>query len=367
MKNLTLKALLVWLIIAVFPMTAVAADTNGKKIDQIVFFGDSLSDNGNLYYYDVGTLPKSPPYFEGRFSDGPTWAEVVASHFLLNNKIPSENYAIGGESVLKHDPSKGRWPFMLDQSLLDYFAHNFNSDKSNTLFIILIGANDYLWGSEDPDKDTTAVTNALEDNLKLLIKAGGKHFLLLNLPDLSVVPAARLGGDVKTLSKLTQLHNQKLAKLAEYLQASNTDVDVKIFDYYTTSADILAHPENYNKKYNTHISNVSDACWTGGYQLMTPKNQELKIAASLEQAYKANPEKFKLHMHTTDVADLAHAIANNPALSVAYLTAANAGDGLQPCADPDSYIFWDLVHPTSKGHMITGALVIDYIQANFMN
>ena len=55
--------------------------------DQIVFFGDSLSDNGNLYKLFYKILPKSPPYYNGRFSNGPTWAEDVGTYYNENNKV----------------------------------------------------------------------------------------------------------------------------------------------------------------------------------------------------------------------------------------------------------------------------------------
>lgn len=34
-----------------------------KRFDTMVVFGDSLSDNGNLYRYMLYKLPLSPPYF----------------------------------------------------------------------------------------------------------------------------------------------------------------------------------------------------------------------------------------------------------------------------------------------------------------
>ncbi|MES2217958.1 MAG: SGNH/GDSL hydrolase family protein [Pseudomonadota bacterium] len=373
MKN-TLKILLVWLVITLFPMQTYASDKPADDtIKQLIFFGDSLSDPGNLYTLMFGALPKSPPYFKGRFSNGPVWTDVVASYFDAKN-ISSRNYALGGESVLYHEAVNGKLPFMLEHSLkdyLDFYVYDVFSphpDLSHTLYVIFIGANDYIWGSEDPEKDTTNVNAGIKDNLNKLIAAGGKHFIMLNLPDLSSAPASRLGGDLKTLKQLTMLHNTKLAATIEELLKANPGVTIKIFDYYTLSSDIFLHPEIYNKKYNLHITNTLDACYTGGYQLLEDKNQEAKIAATLEQLYKTDrigllhkqsaPEKINF-------AELAHAIATNPELSTAYAVGQNALSGVQPCADPSSYLFWDYLHPTAEGHAVTGAMVIDYIEKNF--
>ena len=54
-------------------------------LHNVVVFGDSLSDNGNLYELMRHQLPPSPPYFEGRFSNGPVWIEhLMASYFSEN-------------------------------------------------------------------------------------------------------------------------------------------------------------------------------------------------------------------------------------------------------------------------------------------
>ena len=52
-------------------------------------FGDSLSDDGNLF--DLTGNPP-PPYFEGRFSNGPVWADTAAGAVAG----PTANFAFGG-------------------------------------------------------------------------------------------------------------------------------------------------------------------------------------------------------------------------------------------------------------------------------
>lgn len=64
--------------------------------DTMVIFGDSLSDNGNLYRYFLHFLPVSPPYHEGHFSNGPLWAEYVyQNYFPSDYTIGFQNYAVG--------------------------------------------------------------------------------------------------------------------------------------------------------------------------------------------------------------------------------------------------------------------------------
>ncbi len=48
---------------------------------RIVMFGDSLSDTGKMYGKMRGYLPSSPPYYQGRFSNGPVWLERLTQPF----------------------------------------------------------------------------------------------------------------------------------------------------------------------------------------------------------------------------------------------------------------------------------------------
>jgi phospholipase/lecithinase/hemolysin len=372
MKHSTVKILLIWLVSALLPLQIFAMNKadDDNTIREIVFFGDSLSDNGNLYSLSLGSYPKSPPYYQGRFSDGPTWAENVADHFKNTKQISSSNYALGGESVMPHNYGKGSFSFTFDESIDNYFFHVFSrSTKSQTLYVILIGANDYIWGSENPADDTTNVNRGIRDSLQRLIDAGGRNFLLLNMPDLSVVPAAR-GADVQTLQELTRLHNQKLANVpVELLKDNlNLELNIKIFDYYALSKDILTNTEELNKKFNKHITNTQDPCYTGGYGLMADTNQEAKLVAAMERNYKMGKGRF---LHTNSLAEkisfaeLAHVIVTNPMLASSYYTGENSLAGAQPCADPSSYLFWDYEHPTASGHAITSEMVIDFIEKNF--
>ena len=50
--------------------------------DDLILFGDSLTDTGNAYR-DWGT-PESPPYFGGRFTNGNVWLEGVHDWLGIN-------------------------------------------------------------------------------------------------------------------------------------------------------------------------------------------------------------------------------------------------------------------------------------------
>ena len=74
-----------------------AASAEAQTYDRLVVFGDSLSDNGNLFLISGGTQPPSPPYAR-RFSNGPTFVELLGFNAAnFNGSVTgSINYAFGG-------------------------------------------------------------------------------------------------------------------------------------------------------------------------------------------------------------------------------------------------------------------------------
>ena len=72
-----------------------------KYISRLFIFGDSLSDTGNTYKLDMGTVPISPPYFKGHFTNHLVWHE----YFIKKAKLPEHavyNYAFGGARALQN-------------------------------------------------------------------------------------------------------------------------------------------------------------------------------------------------------------------------------------------------------------------------
>ncbi len=85
MKNCRLIALS---LLAATALTATPAAA--QRVDNIVAFGDSYADDGNLFEI-IGTPPPAP-YSTGRFSGGTNYVDTLGS--LLH--APIENFAIGG-------------------------------------------------------------------------------------------------------------------------------------------------------------------------------------------------------------------------------------------------------------------------------
>lgn len=73
-------------------------DDDDDEINAVFVFGDSISDTGNVFLATDEAIPVSPPYFEGRFSNGPVWVERFAEALGLEARPILDggtNFAVG--------------------------------------------------------------------------------------------------------------------------------------------------------------------------------------------------------------------------------------------------------------------------------
>jgi phospholipase/lecithinase/hemolysin len=99
--NMTKQAVAVGFVLLSFmlPLKASAASFSNFYV-----FGDSLSDTGNVFAASGGlvapktAIPQDPPYFQGRFSNGQVWVDYLGDqlglnptpYFTLNPTIPNQ-------------------------------------------------------------------------------------------------------------------------------------------------------------------------------------------------------------------------------------------------------------------------------------
>jgi phospholipase/lecithinase/hemolysin len=315
-----------------------------SPIDKIVLFGDSLSDTGNIYQLTIEAhkaipaipiIPKNPPYFNGRFSNGPVWIDTLSQ--AMN--VPLINYAYGGAWVEPLSDSRQIFPFGLDTQIDMYLVANiFDLHKKDHLYVIWGGANDYIDDRSDAEYATTNTVHHLENQIDSLIFAGAKKFLVLNLPDFAYLPIVMAKGPdyAARISHLSQLHNQKLQNMLNYETKNHPDVLFINADVSAPFDDMISHPEKY------HLKNIANACYTGGYSLSSLKfdNEE-----ELTAAKKANID-----------------IAHSTVLHLAYQNALAAQRNQQLICDrPDEYFYWDQLHPTTVIHQLIATMALEKI------
>lgn len=330
------------------------------QIDKVVAFGDSLSDNGNFYvltsklhFFDENMFvaPKSPPYFQGRFSNGKVWTEKLAS--LL--KVPLDDYAYGGAWAEPYEDSLSYIPPNLDEQVMDFVIRSeFDKHRADHLYVIWAGANDYLTvdrylsGELNPDHTTTHAVSVIQANIQWLIGRGANKFLILNLPDLSVIPASKQAGqDVMDMErKLTNLYNSKLALMLDQVRQNNPTVKIILNDINLQFGDLLTNPDKY------HLKNVTDACYGGGYTLM--KSRAMTTAQNA--SFTKNPSFIAASKHGLNLKE-------NLSLNTAFKAELDA-DTSVACQNQDEYLYWDHVHPTRAGHAIIARKALELLKNN---
>ncbi len=235
---------------------SVVGDRKYDLFSDVYVFGDSISDIGNAF--DITKkingegLPPAPPYFLERFSNGPVWVEYLTQLLGLTSKRQN-NFAVGGANTDGNNTFAPHNPFGLPglQQELNSFITSVNQHADpKALYIIWAGANDYLGGNiTDPTVSVKNLTNAVT----ALTKVGAKNLMVVNLPDLGKIPAARDNPARSTgLSALTKAHNSGLAKALQALSQSSCEAKIIPFDVSAVFDQILTEPKKFG------FTNVTD-------------------------------------------------------------------------------------------------------------
>lgn len=239
---------------------------------QMYVFGDSLSDTGNVFNVSqqtIGTGFPPPPYFNGRFSNGPNWVDYLAQDLNLNPTpytalatgiIPTQgiNFAFGGATTGLDNTIAPLLPGLQQQ--IGLFANTVPTDQAadpNALYVLWAGANDYL-PTQSPtfqpfDNPDTTIGN-LSFALNTLATIGAKNFLVLNLPDLGQLPLTNNTPISDSLNTLSDLHNTNLNTTLHAFSNTPGNLSIWLVDVNSLIADAFANPGNFG------FTNVTDAC-----------------------------------------------------------------------------------------------------------
>lgn len=260
-------------------------------------FGDSLSDVGNLR---LATGTPGAPYFQGRFSNGPVYAEYLAQRLglpLAPSLAGGTDFAFGGARTDSHPTGL---PFDLLSQVAD-FRTRFPAADPAALYVVFIGANNLQDAlglvaanpAGAPAIVAAAIANAVGDigtALGSLAAAGARQFLVPNLPNLGTVP-------------------------------STTSLGIPALNLLAQSASI---------GFNSALATLLDSF--GGLQIARLDT------FGLLQRIEDNPAAFGF------------ANATDPCFT-----------GTSLCANPNSFVFFDSLHPSTGGHAILGSVAFGFV------
>lgn len=306
--NTTIKLRGVRCLLATIFVTLIAlpASWAGSAFSKIVVFGDSLNDRGNMVQFTGGVFPSpATGYAFGRQSNGPVWVEYLASRLGMADDVV--NYAVVGAMT------KPTLDFPTGNVWSDTFPGLEGTDVASQVLDYLADAR----GQADPDAlfileggandfprvvDPAVIISNLMESLLTLEASGARHVLLVNLPDIGRTPRVILG----------EMYGLIPVGTAAFLSA------------------------------------VSDLL-----------NQGLVGAVA---AYSAP----SVTVTFADINGFMETVASNPsAYGLVEVQMPYVLFGAPAGADPATWLFWDDLHPTTRGHEIFAEEVLSDLVDNY--
>ncbi|KAJ3415170.1 hypothetical protein HDV05_005450 [Chytridiales sp. JEL 0842] len=260
---------------------------------------DSFSDNGNVYRLTRNSIPPSPPYWEGRFSNGPVWVEALATAL----KSTPSNYAFGGAVANRSDLVGGGAiiPDLNTQiGLFEGVIQKNKQESTTTLYTLYAGGNDLIEDlkARQPLNGTAAATAVLNAVTRLL----GPPFNAQNILVLNQ-------GSYETLPRV----------LADMRNAGPQD----------RIPEIRQFPIDANRLLRS------------GLDKFTKEKQDVTI-------YQGDLNKITAFVNTAE---------GQRQYGFTNVNGSCLGTGGVVCANPDEYLLFDGLHPTTKAHKVVGEIM----------
>jgi outer membrane lipase/esterase len=255
--------LLFQFILLSFP--AISAPFNG-----LYFFGDSLTDTGNvakassvLNQYTFGLVPNHPsaPYVSGRFSDGPVWAEYTADRLGRPQDAASagmsmgvfgqtggvgNNYAVGGART-DSSGALGLLDFLIPTGMTQqvdfYLSRVGGAADPNGLYFLMGGGNDLRDAARMADAaQRQAAAELAAHNILTLVEtlysAGARQFMLVNAPNIGVIPESLADGVLAEGTDAAWHFNGSLDWHGHYLRTLS-GLSLQYFDLFSFHNELV--------------------------------------------------------------------------------------------------------------------------------
>ncbi|MEA5582332.1 SGNH/GDSL hydrolase family protein [Nodularia harveyana UHCC-0300] len=257
---------------------------------QLYVFGDSLVDNGNFFSLTQDNLNIGIP--PSPYFEGRFSNGPVWVEYLSDDLgLTATNFAVASATTgdINTFNNNPLLPFPgLTQQIDSFLATNPQADQ-DALYIISAGSNDYLGaGIQDFNQPVNNLLNVITN----LASVGAKNFLVPNLFNLGSIPATQNTAIANELNILTGLHNLALSQSIQNLSQQRPSLNLNLFDVNSIFSQVINNPEEFP------FTNLNDSC--------------------LEE-------------------------------SIEFILA--TGQFTQ-CSNPNEYLFWDALHPTTTAHGI---------------
>jgi phospholipase/lecithinase/hemolysin len=264
-----MKHLLTAAILALAPLSATAGPIGA--LANLFVFGDSISDPGNLAsdpgFASQVEAPGVPIYPEGRFSNGPTWAELLGADLASGRNFAYGSARAATTDELTFDDVPGApvfdVPDFAAQLLRFQMARAAGlSLGANPIGVVAFGGNDVraAFASGDASAIPTAL-GTISVGVDALLASGLEKVVVFGVPDLGQIPEV-LGSQIPGLPALaTEASFEFNTALQALLQPKS---DVLHSDLFGLLQDAAANPAGFG------FTNVTGACINDPQALVQP-------------------------------------------------------------------------------------------------
>lgn len=170
---------------ALLAMTSFAI---ASPYSSVFVYGDSLSDTGNIFTFSGGTIPMSPPYYNGRFSNG-----LLAPEYLANDlHSPLTSFAWGGATTGIGNSGDGGTQTSFGMFGLPGMETQVAATLGSIPAPVIPTSLFIVWGGPDDFISGGTVAQGVTDVLSIvgaLQLAGAQHILVPGMADLGLTPA----------------------------------------------------------------------------------------------------------------------------------------------------------------------------------
>lgn len=237
---------------ALFAGLVVSASAFAATYSNLIVFGDSLVDAGNVNVALPGAVP-NPPYPYGRFTNGYTFVDRLSEAITGSVSTPSllggSNYAYGGARAVPGGSVPG-----LQQQVGAYLTGAAGVADPDALYLINIGGNDVrdvLLGNIGATTMVATVLAVVEGTVSALQAAGANNILFVNVGDVGKIPEVRAFGPA-AMQGATDLS----VFLNTILNYNLQDFGVETFDTIGFFNQVLANPALFGLPSDLNVTNA---------------------------------------------------------------------------------------------------------------
>ncbi len=250
--NLEIVMKLIRRLVLTLGLTAAAISAAAAPISQVIVFGDSNVDNGNLRAL-FGPAVNPPPNFGGRNNNG----RVVVEYIATGLGVPLLDYGYSGATT-GAPGLNAQIPNTLTQVQSYFTALGAAAADPNALYIYWAGSNDIFLATTPPaqlqNKISAALAN-IDTALRQLDARGARNIVVATRtprPDLGTV-------DNQNGIALNTAMRDYLSALDPQLAAG-----IQVYDAYGRVEDMVLHPATYGFTQAAALcinnNNVGDNC-----------------------------------------------------------------------------------------------------------